>query len=217
MLGSGVIGGVSLGGTALLAAPVAGVPSHGLIVTVAAAKAHMRAAGVITGASDDGQLTWLITVAQDAIERDLGRWVVARETTETHTLTSARQQVILRRFPAAAVTSVVVDGTTVDPGDYRLSEAGILRCRSSWPVADWCELTVAYTGGEATAPTIVRKVALNLVQRMWQTSQQMPHPAMDDGGSTGGDFAAMATLAAIGQLTPTEYAAYQSLRVPGLA
>ena len=50
----------------------------------------------------------------------------------------------------------------------------------------------------------MRKVAKNGAQRMWQQSQQMPHPAMDD--------LDVELQVQTGVLTPLEYAAYQSIK-----
>ena len=58
-------------------------------------------------------------------------------------------------------------------------------------------------------PPTVRKVALNAVQGMWQSSQQAAHPSMEE-------FAAEAVGIAQGALTPVEQAAYNSLRAVGI-
>jgi hypothetical protein len=69
-------------------------------------------------------------------------------------------------------------------------------------------VTVVYVAGPTDPPRIARKVALNGVERMWQSSQQTAHPMLDDVS------AAEAVFTAAGTLTPLEMGAYNSLRVP---
>lgn len=173
---------------------------------------HLRASGIIVSASDLEQLRWLCGVACSAVESDLGRKIARQSVTET--FDGGSSALLLRSTPLISVTTVVESGTTLTAADYTANtSAGIIyrggqqspRCWA-WGVQN---ITVTLVAGYLVPPRVARKVALNGVQRMWQMSQQMPHPSMDDYGAE--------AQAASGVLTPLELAAYNALRAPGFA
>jgi hypothetical protein len=196
-----------------------------LLVDTSDALAHLRASGVIVAAGDLEQLRWLCHVATDAVERDLGFVLVRRTITDTFD-GDGRQDLQLRRVPPnvsdtgfLTVGSVTENGVTLTANDY------VLR-RSDWTLRrgqsigyywrGWYpgteNITVTYTAGCTNPPPILRKVALNGVQRMWQASQQSPHPQLEDVTGDVGSFIPA------GSLTPLEFGAYQALRAgPGVA
>lgn len=176
------------------------------------ALAGLRAVGIIVKPSDLEELRLLCGVACDAVERDLGRAIARRVVVEDYSIT---HPVVLRQAPVISIMTVSVDGAPpVDPTTYRVDPFGVLITRYGWisPAGWWPGIvTVTYQVGYTDPPRIARKVARNAVQRMWQQSQQMPHPAMDDIGVEA------ALFGAVGTLTPVELSAYGSLRVEGLA
>jgi hypothetical protein len=186
-----------------------------LIVSVDEAVAHLRAGGVITSDADREQLQWLCFVASDAVERDLNRIIARRTVTDTYDGTSAGS-IVLRSTPVISITSVTESGTLLTGSDYVVNKStGVLyrgTTTSSFTFATGRQnIVVVYVAGYADPPRIVRKVALNGVQRMWQESQQAPHPALEEFGPEAIAFAA-------GVLTPLELGAYNSLRArPGIA
>ena len=72
-------------------------------------------------------------------------------------------------------------------------------------------VVVTYRAGYLNSPKVVRKVALNLVQNSWQSSQQAPHPALSEFSGEQDVFTA------VSQLSPIEQRAYDSLRAVGVA
>jgi hypothetical protein len=188
---------------------------EGSFISVAQALAHLRASSIIVKHDDREQLRWLCRVACQAMERDLGRVIARRTITEE---VDARGAVILNYSPVISLTSVAGDGAPMAGDTVRVDQHGILRTRTAWPSTAWGTITVTYVAGMDQAPAILQKVALNAVQRMWQTSQNSPHPAFGDAGGGGGaEFAATALMAAAGHLTPVEYGAYLSYRQSGVA
>ena len=182
-------------------------------VSVDEAVAHLRAAGVITSDADREQLQWLCMVASDAVERDLGRIIARRTVIETYD--GGRYSINLQSTPVISITSVTESGTTLAATDYTLKmSAGILYRGST--LVPWNflwgrqNIVVTYVAGYTDPPRIVRKVALNGVERMWQSSQQASHPLLDEIG-------AEAVFAAAGALTPLELGAYNSLKAVGIA
>lgn len=191
----------------------------GLLVDPQDALAHLRASGLTLGSSDLEQLRWLCAVATDAVERDLGH-VLARRTI-TAVLDGHRQHALdLPKIPPPAheggfvtVTSVVEDGVTLTAGTWTvrrrdwtlLRGTPLLQLPWAWGTEN---VTVVYQAGCTAPPPIARKVALNGIERMWQSSQQTPHPALDDPAALGDG----AIFSAAGTLTPLEMAAYRSLR-----
>jgi hypothetical protein len=196
-----------------------------LLIDTSDALNHLRATGTITGSADIEQLRWLCHVATDAVERDLGYILVRRTITDTFD-GEGRPEIQLRRVPPSVsdsgfltIGSITENGVALTTNDY------ILR-RSDWSLhrgtsigyywRGWYpgyeNIAVTYTAGCTNPPPIARKVALNGVQRMWQASQQSPHPLLED---VSGD---VGTFIAAGSLTPLEYSAYQNLRMgPGVA
>lgn len=192
---------------------VAEAPAR-LLVSVDEAVAHLRAGGVITSDADREQLQWLCLVATDAVERDLGRAVVRRPVVETYDGNGGG--VSLRSTPAISVTSVVESGTTLTATDYLLNVSqGVLLRGTTTSDLSWASgrqnIVVTYVAGYANPPRIVRKVALNAVQAMWQTSQQASHPLINE------DVAPEFIAASIEGLTPLEMRAYDRLRAHGVA
>jgi hypothetical protein len=193
------------------AVPVA--DSTGLFISVPQALAHLRAAQVLGSHEDREQLRWLALVACRAVERDLGRVIARRTIVEEHEPTG--NALILRQTPVLSVTTVGIDGSTQAPAGYRLGIGGILRSRTGWPVGGWSTVQVEYVAGMDPVPEVLQKVALNAVQRMWQTSQNSPHPAFGDGAGT--DFGPGDLAGQMGRLTPVEMGAYRSYQSTGIA
>jgi hypothetical protein len=184
-----------------------------LFVSVDEAVAHLRASGVLTSDADREQLQWLCMVACDAVERDLGRTIARRTVTETYD--GGRWKINLRSTPVISITTVTESGTALSAGDYVVNTSTGQLARGStlspsWFASGWQNIVVTYVAGYADPPKIVRKVALNGVQRMWQESQVASHPLLDEAGE-------LAVAVAAGALTPLELGAYNSLRAVGIA
>lgn len=190
-------------------------PAETLISTTDAI-AHLRGAGLITTAADLEQLRWLCSVASEAVEGDTG--ITFRRRTIVETYDGGCESVTLRQAPVLSVTTVTQSGVALTGSDYRVRPGGVLTRVYGEYAGVWFpgvqNITVTYVAGYTNPPRIARKVALNAVQRMWQSSQQMPHPAFDFGGQAGltGENA---VSDAIGHLTPLEYGAYLSLSTAG--
>jgi hypothetical protein len=168
---------------------------------------HLRASGIITTPSDLEQLRWLCQISSEAVELDLGLVLARRSITET--FDGGQQYIRLTGQPLVSVTSVVENGVTLTANTDYVADLALSVIRRGSAQSCWDFLwgnqnvTSTYVAGLATPPRVARKVALNGVQRMWQHSQQMPHPALDD--------ASEFTIAA-GVLTPLELHAYNNLR-----
>lgn len=196
-----------------------------LLIDTTDALNHLRAAGIIVQASDLEQLRWLCHVATDAVERDLGFVLVRRTITDTFD-GEGRQDLQLRRVPPSVadtgyltIVSVTENGVTLTANDYVLRRVDWTLHRGpsiGWYWRGWWpgyeNIAVTYTAGCTNPPAILRKVALNAVQRMWQSSQQSPHPQLEDVSGDYGSFTPAGTL------TSLELGAYNNLRAgPGVA
>jgi hypothetical protein len=178
------------------------------------ALAHLRANNVISGPVDLEQLRWLCMVASDSVERDLGIEISRRTVTEVYD--GGEYVVLLRSSPVISITSVTESGSLLTVADWTADiKNGILwRGAAASPRCFlWGRqnVIVVYVVGYIDPPRIARKVALNGVERMWQSSQQTSHPLLDDVSGT------EAIFAAVGTLTPLELGAYRSLQTPGTA
>lgn len=187
--------------------------SLGSFISTGEALAHLRASGVIVKPADLEQLRGLCQVACDAVHRDLGRVIARRNVTET--FDGGRSALVLTSTPVISLTTVVESGITLAATDYTANLAvGIVYRGGQLSPRYWQlgtqSITVTYVAGYTDPPRIARKVALNGVARMWQASQQMPHPALDDLG-------AESVFTVLGTLTPLELGAYNQLRSIGIA
>jgi hypothetical protein len=193
----------------------------GLIISVDEAVAHLRAGGIITSDGDREQLQWLCLVVSGAVGRDLGRVIARRTVTEVYD--GGRYAINLRSTPVVSIVSVTESGTLLAATDYTLNASAGMLYRGS-TLVPWNfywgrqNVVVVYVAGLAAVNTVeaddalrvVRKVALNGVQRAWQESQQAAHPLLEE-------FGPEAVAAAVGALTPLELGAYNSLRAVGIA
>lgn len=178
------------------------------LISVREALAHLRATGVITGSADLEQLRVLCLVATSSVERDLNRVLVRRTLTKQWTV---GPQPVSLRMPVASITSVTIDGgAAIDATGYRVDEHGLLWSRYGWGSGYWPGMaTVTYVAGDASPDPVARQAAKNLIQSMWQASQQAPHPFVDE--SSAEAFAATA-LPGLSQIP-----GYDSLRIPAMA
>jgi len=191
-------------------------PAGRYIVGLDEALSHLAAVGVLSKTDDLEQLRWYILAAGDAVERDLGR-TVARQTF-VERVSGGDCHVRLRRTPVLSVTQVVENTTTLTNAsgtDYALDEletTGLLYRGSTTAPGVWSwgrgNITVTYVAGYTAVPAIVRKVVLNVVERMWQGSQNAGHPGLVDDMST--DAAVFGVVGS--SLTEPEQRAYASLR-----
>ena len=177
------------------------------------ALAHLRAQGLITTAVDLEQLRWLCQVSSTAVEDDLGRAIARRAVTDV--FDGGLLWVRPRTQPLLSVTTVVENGVTLTTGDYVLDLAhGLLIRGTALAPRTWYPalqaVSISYVAGMPVPPRVARKVALNLVERMWATSQQAPHPALDELGT-------IPPVSPAAALTSVELAAYDRLRWQGIA
>lgn len=178
-----------------------------LLISVDDAIAHLRASGVITSDADREQLQHLCLVATDAVERDLDRVLARRTVVETYD--GGTSVIILRSSPVLSVTSVTVGGVATT-GHVLNSSAGLLYPGYGSFTSGWQNVVVTYVAGYMNPPYVTRMVALNLVQAMWQQSQQASHPFLDESAE------AEIPNAVAGLPDPLRRA-YDSLRLAGVA
>ena len=132
----------------------------------------------------------------------------------TESYDGGQYALILRSTPVVSVTSVIDSGVTLTALDYTLDTgAGILyRGTTSYRTGFTVgrnSVEVTYVAGYANPPAVVRLAALNLIQSMWQQSQQAFHPGLDEAGPE--SFVAQ-SLAELARLP-----GYDSMRAVGVA
>lgn len=184
----------------------------GTIVSAGEIVAHMRATGTITTDVDLEHIRWLAVVATNAVQLDLNR-TLARSTI-VDTLDGGKTILILLSYPVLSVTSIVEDGVTLAATDYVVNlrlghvQRGTSLASRRWS-AGYQNIVATYVAGSTVIPPIARKVALNGIERMWQTSQQALHPGIEP-------FMGNFVTVAAGTLTPLELTAYNKLRDTGI-
>ncbi len=192
------------------------------LVSVAEALHELRATETIAEPDDLEKLRAFCRSATDAVERDRGLVFVRH--TYSDTFDGGRGELKLRKRPprpgdggTITVTSMTENGVTLTEGtDF------VVR-RNRWTIARgsstsrqcWASgienIALTYTATCDPPPWVARQVCLQAILRMWQVSQQMPHPAIDDISSDFAVFAASASLSevqrnAYDSLTPALYA-----------
>lgn len=192
-----------------------------MIVGVDEASSHLRAQGIITSDADREQLRRFCMGSSKALARECGRVLTRRTVTEVHD--GGRPQLILRQTPVASITSITVSGTLLAATAYRLANpmTGIVEAGSSWSRSlfgwGYGNVAVVYVAGLAAMNTVeadelldvARTAALNLVQSMWQSSQQAFHPGLDESSV---EAFAQAALPGLSQIP-----GYDSLRAAAVA
>src|SRR3989304_1862135 len=98
-----------------------------------------------------------------------------------NTLGAGKPLLILLSYPVISVTSITENGTALSVGDYTTNlRLGHVQRGSSLAPQRWSNgyqnIVATYVIGERIVPPIARKVALNGIERMWQSSQQALHP-----------------------------------------
>jgi hypothetical protein len=196
-----------------------------LLISVDEALAHLRAQGIITSDADREQLQWLCLAATEAVESDLSLAIVRRTVIETFdgggyklNLSTKPPRPTGSNPGSITITTVVEDGVTLSVGSYLLHKRGWCLYRgtssSQVPWATGMEnITVTYIPGCIDPPRVARRVALNVVQTVWQASQQAEHPFLDEVARR----ASLATLSTsvLPSLSGVEQQAYLALKSPG--
>lgn len=178
------------------------------------ASASLRGSVTITGSADREQLRWLCLAACGIVERDLGIKIARRSVAETYD--GGTSLIVLRSLPVISITSVTENGITLASTGYvtdpitgalyrgtQIAPRAFARGRQN--------IVVTYLAGYAEVPRSIREVTLKLIQRMWQTSQQMPHSALDE------ISAGASVFDVIGSSDELDVSAYRSHRVGGVA
>lgn len=186
------------------------------LVSTGEALSELRGTDTITDPDDLEKLRAICRSATDAVERDRGLVFVRH--TFSDTFDGGRTEISLRKRPprpgdggTITVTSMTESGATLTEGtDF------VVR-RNRWTIARgtttsrqcWARgienIALTYTATCDPPPTIARQVCLNAILRMWQVTQQMPHPSIDDASA---DFAVFAATAS---LTQVQRGAYDAL------
>jgi hypothetical protein len=85
--------------------------------------------------AQDARVERYIKAASEQIARYLGRDLYKQTVTDERHKTAGGQKLILRVTPVASITSVVVDGSTIDSDGYQLEHAdsGIVHNYYGWP------------------------------------------------------------------------------------
>jgi hypothetical protein len=196
-------------------------PALSLLISVDEAIGHLRGQGVLTSDSDRETLQWLCLAVRDAIEVDLSSAIVRRTVTETfdggdYHLNLGVKPLRFSDGGAVSIVSVTESGSTVT--DYTLRKRGWRLMRGSSSASCWApgyeNISVTYVPStDGHGLRIARRVALNTVQLMWQSSQQAEHPFLDQfvSRTTIGSRTTIAT-SALASISQVEDAAYQALK-----
>lgn len=152
-------------------------PASSLDLTVlATAKVHLD----VTGTTLDTKIQNWIKQASDAIASECDR-VFGKETIkETLYLTGTMDKIVLERTPVASITSVVVDGVTIDAADYTVHKGmGLLSRLSSDVLTCWSgnKIEVTYVGGFellSELPYDVERACLSLISHYYSAGGRDP-------------------------------------------
>lgn len=146
------------------------------LTVLATAKTHLG----ITGSSYDTQIQNWIKQASDAIASSCSR-VFGKETVkETLYLDRSLETLNLRRCPIDTITSIVVDGTTIDSDDYVVDkEAGVVAKLSSDALSIWSgnKIEITYEGGYellSELPYDIERACLTLVSHCYSAGGRDP-------------------------------------------
>jgi hypothetical protein len=151
--------------------------------------ADLKALLGITDGANDALLGNIIQRGSDAIARFCNRVFAQRTIQET--LPGPGGQLLKLKFaPITTLTSITLDGTTVDSDIYTLTEpdAGIVFCEAGWAYTGHAySYTATYThgynlpdmAGTDTLPADIQQAALELCKGMWLARQRDPSVTME--------------------------------------
>jgi hypothetical protein len=153
------------------------------------ALADLKALLGITDSANDALLGNIIQRGSDAIARFCNRVFAQRTVIET--LPGPGGQLLKLKFsPIITLTSIALDGETVDSDTYTLTEpdAGIVFCESCWAYTGHkYSYAATYTHGynlpemtgNDTIPPDIQQAALELCKGMWLARQRDPTVTME--------------------------------------
>jgi gp6-like head-tail connector protein len=153
------------------------------------ALADLKAILGITDSANDARLGNIIQRGSDAIARFCNRVFAQRTVIET--LPGPGGQLLKLKFsPIVTLTSITLDGETVDRDTYVLTEpdAGIAFCGSYWAYTGHkYSYAATYThgynlpdmAGTNTLPYDIQQAALELCKGMWLARQRDPSVTME--------------------------------------
>jgi hypothetical protein len=153
------------------------------------ALADLKALLGITDSANDTLLGNIIQRGSDAIARFCNRVFAQRTVIET--LPGPRGQLLKLKFsPIVTLTSIALDGETVDSDTYTLTEpdAGIVFCESYWAYTGHkYSYAVTYVhgynlpdmSGADTLPHDIQQAALELCKGIWLARQRDPAVSME--------------------------------------
>lgn len=188
-------------------------PPGRYLISVDDARDHLRAQNTIKANADLEQLRLLCFGASEAIELDLGRIIGRRLITETHD--GGDYYLTIDSRPLLSVSSIVEAGVTLTANDYvvdltsQIVWRGTQTSRMRWRRGVQ-NVVLSGVAGMVSTPITARLVAHYVVQSLWQSSQQRPHPAFDEGGA---DEVTVSAAAVLSGLPAPLLRAYDRLRI----
>lgn len=141
-------------------------PAYLPLISLAEAKEHLNIPATTT--TSDEELRRFLDVATEMVENHCGQ--IFRRQTVITTRPGGKSFYILDR-PVLSVSSVVVNGTTLDPLNYKIAlDAGVLQLLvGSGIYPD--SVVITYVAGYANPPEIARHATRVLVAHLWETQR----------------------------------------------
>lgn len=135
-----------------------------MLVTLNDMKSYLN----VGGSTSDAFLTAQITLISDAIEAYCRRSFTQANWAQTfycEDFDGPTKELTLYHFPLVSVASVVVDGTTLDSGTYRLNKptGSLVRVRGNYGFITGDVTVVTYAAGYATIPSPISNAVYELV------------------------------------------------------
>lgn len=153
------------------------------LVGLAEVKDHLNIPA--TDTTDDEELRGFIASAGAVVEDIVG---VCGQRTIVETNSGGEGYIALSKRPVISITSVVIDGHTVDSGDYTASPSGLLAHRTTcWP-AGFHNITTTYVAGRPVIEPNVIDGVKDLIRINWRPQAGGNYGAFDGGQLD--DFAA---------------------------
>lgn len=145
------------------------------LIDVSAARQALR----LTDESDDELLKVLIDRASDIISRHCKRAFALETVTETFRLERCVADLVLGRYPVAAIASVTENEVALDPTSYE-ETCGVLTRLSGAYSRSWiaAKVEVTYTAGYALpggCPPALAHACIQLVVAFWSAAGRDPH------------------------------------------
>jgi hypothetical protein len=150
------------------------------LTTLEAVKSYLKIPSEQT--VDDERLEDLINACSSVIENYCERKLKEQSYTNEEYDGAGMKYLLLQQFPVKLISSVAVEGVTLDPGEYKVKKSNgtLIKVNSMWPTGD-INITVTYTAGFSEIPAAIELACRHFVMSFYKADVAAFSTTFSDG------------------------------------